>query len=237
MSKMQSRKYNLSFWQPYKVSQRSLSARVIIADPLSVRLLTLSSYVEMLTRQQHCLVNGLHALYKQLEVCHGWKRPPPKDLVDGEPLTHYILERLGILGESDHQEVPALLTENEDPSNESASRISTTLSFPVDSEFSNFAPTWAYEQDEIKQTGQNPTPPSEDFSCSPSWGQRPGEGNLHMQLLPPLLEHGTTAQLGQQHDYFSLRMGQMLDASSEYQFVADYNGMPKQMMFSQVELE
>ena len=59
--------------------------------------LSLSSYVEMLEQQQVQLVNGLHELYKQVITGQSWEGPLLSDSGNGRPLTHDILNSLGVL--------------------------------------------------------------------------------------------------------------------------------------------
>ncbi len=55
------------------------------------------SYVEMLEQQQNKLVLGLQELYALLVTGAGWKGSPLRESTNGHPLTHDILERLGVL--------------------------------------------------------------------------------------------------------------------------------------------
>ena len=113
--------------------------------------------------------------------------------------------------------------------------ILTTLSLPGGSEMSDLTPTWTDEQTKIRQIGQILTPPSSDFDYSPSRGQISGEGNLQMQLTPLYLEENLPPLFDQRRDYFSLGMGQVL-VNNEFQFHADHASIPKQILFSNVEL-
>ncbi len=51
----------------------------------------------MLEQQQAQLITGLHELYKRTQTGQGWKGRPLENNVDGHPLTHDILYRLGAL--------------------------------------------------------------------------------------------------------------------------------------------
>lgn len=51
----------------------------------------------MLEQQQHQLVTGLQELYELVIGNQGWKGDPLKESTNGHPLTHDILERLGVL--------------------------------------------------------------------------------------------------------------------------------------------
>lgn len=55
------------------------------------------SYVEMLEQQQAQLVAGLRELYQRLQTGCGWPGSPLQEAQGGHPLTHDILERLGLL--------------------------------------------------------------------------------------------------------------------------------------------
>ncbi|EXJ94674.1 hypothetical protein A1O1_03071 [Capronia coronata CBS 617.96] len=54
-------------------------------------------YVEMLESQQAQLVAGLQELYRRTQNGQGWPGSPLKETSHGMPLTHDILERLGVL--------------------------------------------------------------------------------------------------------------------------------------------
>ncbi|KAL2441666.1 hypothetical protein ABEF95_015993 [Exophiala dermatitidis] len=54
-------------------------------------------YVEMLESQQAQLVAGLQELYKRIQNGQGWPGSPLTETSHGMPLTHDILERLGVL--------------------------------------------------------------------------------------------------------------------------------------------
>lgn len=59
--------------------------------------LTHDSYVEMLENQQAQLVAGLQELYRRLRADEGWTGPVLRETSQGLPLTHEILENLGVL--------------------------------------------------------------------------------------------------------------------------------------------
>ncbi|KAI9677712.1 MAG: hypothetical protein M1829_002484 [Trizodia sp. TS-e1964] len=54
-------------------------------------------YVEMLEAQQVQLIEGLRSLYDRVVNQNGWIGEPLEEAASGHPLTHDILERLGIL--------------------------------------------------------------------------------------------------------------------------------------------
>lgn len=68
--------------------KRSCKANAVIDD---------NSYVEMLEQQQIQLVTGLQKLYTLVISRASWKGPLLKESMNGHPLTHDILERLGVL--------------------------------------------------------------------------------------------------------------------------------------------
>jgi len=72
--------------------------------PIAVVLtgLTWPRYVEMLESQQAQLVAGLQELYKRTQNGQGWMGSPLKETSQGVPLTHDILERLGVLKQDGH---------------------------------------------------------------------------------------------------------------------------------------
>ncbi|KEF52057.1 uncharacterized protein A1O9_12047 [Exophiala aquamarina CBS 119918] len=55
-------------------------------------------YVELLEIQQEQLVQGIQKLYQQLQERTAWDGAPLKEASNGLPLTHDILEGLGIIG-------------------------------------------------------------------------------------------------------------------------------------------
>lgn len=55
------------------------------------------SYVEVLEKQQEKLVNAIQEMYNRLERNEGWKGPILGKTNKGVPLTHDILEHLGML--------------------------------------------------------------------------------------------------------------------------------------------
>lgn len=59
-----------------------------------------NSYVEMLEQQQLQLINGLQELYRRAASGQGWEGPLLTEHGGGRPLTHDILNSLGVL----HQE-------------------------------------------------------------------------------------------------------------------------------------
>ncbi|KAL6721061.1 Fluconazole resistance protein 1, partial [Lecanora helva] len=54
-------------------------------------------YVEMLEQQQHKIVNALHEMYNLVERKEPWPGQPLNRTTKGYPLTHDILDRLGLL--------------------------------------------------------------------------------------------------------------------------------------------
>jgi hypothetical protein len=65
----------------------------------------------MLEAQQGQLVSGLQELYKRVSNGQGWTGSPLKESSNGVPLTHDILERLGVL-KHEGQNLPADFEEN-----------------------------------------------------------------------------------------------------------------------------
>lgn len=210
----------------------------------------------MLLRQQYWMVKGLQALYKELQACNGWRGPDPKELANGEPHIHHILESIGVVTESNQHDVPAIFKynnnqqeklpilrdtnhfwRNEDLSNDTNTSNLMTLSFPGCSDISDLTRAWTDEETKIWQTGQIPTPPDSDFDYSPSWDQSPGEGNLYTQLTPLLEEEShIPAHFGQRQDYFSFVVGHV-HVGNEFQFLPDHASMSKQTLFSTVDLD
>lgn len=61
-------------------------------------LIVCNSYVQMLENQHAQLVAGLQDLYFRTQNGRGWTSTPLELVKNGQPLTHKILEGLGILG-------------------------------------------------------------------------------------------------------------------------------------------
>lgn len=59
------------------------------------------SYVELLEIQQQQLVKGIQQLYQYIKEEKAWIGAPLKEANDGRPLTHDILERLGVMEPED----------------------------------------------------------------------------------------------------------------------------------------
>ena len=62
-------------------------------------------YVEMLEQQQEKLVNAIRELYARAVTSGSWTGPPLQATPKGYPLTHDILERLGMLRLGSHDEI------------------------------------------------------------------------------------------------------------------------------------
>ncbi|KAL9600980.1 MAG: hypothetical protein Q9219_002802 [cf. Caloplaca sp. 3 TL-2023] len=75
--------------------------------------LTGTRYVEMLEQQQAQLVNALQELYKRITNNEGWEGDILDNSLNGHPLTHDILERLGALRIDGHPS-PGRFEENTD---------------------------------------------------------------------------------------------------------------------------
>ncbi|KAF2144734.1 uncharacterized protein K452DRAFT_285054 [Aplosporella prunicola CBS 121167] len=60
-------------------------------------------YVEMLEQQQGQLVAGIRELYRRLNTGEGWPGSPLAEHPGGHPLTHDILQRLGLLQQNSEQ--------------------------------------------------------------------------------------------------------------------------------------
>ena len=59
--------------------------------------LTSHSYVQMLERQHSELIAGLQELYRRIQTGEPFPCPPLEPTYNGQPLTHKILEALGVL--------------------------------------------------------------------------------------------------------------------------------------------
>ncbi|KAJ9602021.1 Fluconazole resistance protein 1 [Cladophialophora chaetospira] len=59
------------------------------------------SYVELLEIQQQQLIKGIQKLYQYMKKETAWIGAPLKETNDGRPLTHDILERLGVMEPED----------------------------------------------------------------------------------------------------------------------------------------
>lgn len=76
---------------------KGLSATYLKISCRANAVIRRDSYVEMLEQQQNQLVSGLQELYALMSSGASWKGAPLKASVNGHPLTHDILERLGVL--------------------------------------------------------------------------------------------------------------------------------------------
>ncbi len=91
----------MCIWKAQEVRQDSLSIRVSSRSELTdtsycrVFSLTIYSYVQMLERQHAQLIAGLQELYHRTQNGDGWTGPPL--VLGNQPLTHKLLEALGVL--------------------------------------------------------------------------------------------------------------------------------------------
>ena len=86
-------------WRAKEVTRQGLSQRVGGSTILRVARANLfaPSYVEMLEQQQDKLVNALQELYDRTLKRKAWPGPPLNKTAKGIPLTHDILDGLGLL--------------------------------------------------------------------------------------------------------------------------------------------
>ena len=71
-------------------------------------LLIIRSYVQMLERQHAQLVAGLQELYRRTQNGDGWKGPHSESVNYNPPLTHKILETLGVLHSSEWENLESI---------------------------------------------------------------------------------------------------------------------------------
>lgn len=79
----------------------------------------LTRYVQMLERQQSQLIAGIQLMYRSMQKGEGWTGPPLDHDAYGQPLTHKVLEGLGILVSEKWDDIMALdkcLNPEESPS-------------------------------------------------------------------------------------------------------------------------
>lgn len=90
-------------WKAQEVGQDSLPIRVSFASEhadfscCKVFALTIHSYVQMLERQHAQLIAGLQELYRRMQNGDGWPGLRIEAVNHNQPLTHKILEALGVL--------------------------------------------------------------------------------------------------------------------------------------------
>jgi len=87
-------------WKAQEVRQDHLPQGVNSSYPPSIVKITnrsYYSYVQMLARQHTQLIAGLQELYRRTQTGEGWVGPLPDPVNYGQPLTHKILEALGVL--------------------------------------------------------------------------------------------------------------------------------------------
>lgn len=108
MHSLQIRRRDMCIWKAQEVRQNSLPIRVsFFPKPTDSAWctslpLTIYSYVQMLERSHAQLTAGLQELYRRTQNSDGWARlelENPK-----QPLTHQILEALGVLRAEDWEE-------------------------------------------------------------------------------------------------------------------------------------
>ena len=92
-------------WKAQKVRQDCISQRVF-SPSLSIfclqnQSLIVPSYVQMLERQHAQLIAGLQELYRRTQSGEGWTGATPEPVNYGQPLTHKILEALGVLNQDE----------------------------------------------------------------------------------------------------------------------------------------
>lgn len=79
------------------VFRKGFATSVRCAPAMHCADIMIDSYVQMLERQHAQLIAGVQELYRCTQNGQGWTQPP-LDLVNhGQPLTHKILEGLGVL--------------------------------------------------------------------------------------------------------------------------------------------
>lgn len=70
--------------------------------------LTFHRYVQMLERQQSQLIAGIQILYQSMQNGHRWTGPPLEHDAYGQPLTHQILQGLGVVESNDWESLAAI---------------------------------------------------------------------------------------------------------------------------------
>lgn len=110
MQPLQIRRRDMCFWKAHKVRQNSLPIRVSFlpkpTDSVWCNSLPLTpfSYVQMLERSHAQLTAGLQELYRRTQNCDGWTGPRLELENPEQPLTHQILEALGVLRTEDWED-------------------------------------------------------------------------------------------------------------------------------------
>lgn len=182
----------------------TLKGKLSVTRPVPLAYTTIGpdcfSYVELLEQQQAQLVGGLQELYRRTVTGHGWPGLPLQDSGNGHPLTHDILERLGVLetegsGESDSFEEDLELMQQrlleggsgfarrQDPSDSESEHTPTPNPF-----FEPCASTGALFHETFPMRQMPPTPPLHSpyhASNRPTSLMQPLDHSVsHLQLAP-----------------------------------------------------
>lgn len=97
-------------WEAQTIRQNGLPIRVSFApEPTDsswcdLLLLIIYSYVQMLERSHAQLTAGLQELYRRTQNGDGWRGPRLESVNHNQPITHQILEALGVLRTEDCEE-------------------------------------------------------------------------------------------------------------------------------------
>ena len=137
-------------------------------------------YVEMLEQQQVQLVNGLHELYKLVLNGQAWEGPLLNDSGNCRPLTHDILDSLGVL-QSDNQSNSGgfeddldmmqqrLLANGLDFSHRRDSPDSVTERNPMNSSFLEPTLQQQFSEDGLNAVSLSTPPTTQTPSMNSSW--------------------------------------------------------------------
>ncbi|KAL9118559.1 MAG: hypothetical protein Q9187_004894, partial [Circinaria calcarea] len=163
-------------------------------------------YVEMLEQQQIQLVNGLHELYKRATASQGWDGPLLSDGGHGRPLTHDILDSLGVLH---HENINGcgnleddldimqhrLIRDGSDSVKRRGSSDSENEQSSVRTSFFEVTPQQSFAKGTFT-TSQLPTPPLTQAPFTmPTWNGVPG--SKASQVRPQLTEIHPGCSAGQ----------------------------------------
>lgn len=196
------------------------------------------SYVEMLEQQQNQLVAGLQALYALVTSSASWKGAPLKESVNGHPLTHDILQRLGVLHLDLNAETDAFEEDldvlrqkfaSETDSVISLNRRSQSSGYRGQNSFPEVASPRHYFSDSFPTLHQfPPTPPIQSPNGETSFSPSPidcqnrldNEASLDPSVLQPhqpSIDHLQSTMYDDSLDFLSFSVLSNFDASNPMQ--------------------
>lgn len=192
----------------------------------------------MLEQQQNQLVAGLQALYALVISSASWKGAPLKETVNGHPLTHDILQRLGLLKLNVNAEIDVFEEDldvlrqrfaSETDSVISLNRSSQSSAYQGQSSFPEVASPRHYLSDSLSTLHQfPPTPPIHSPNGETSASLSPidypnrldNEASLDPSVLQPhqpSMDHRQLTIYDDSLDFLSFSLPSNFDASNPMQ--------------------